>query len=129
MENEYLFLQNACALISEIVEQPFSPELVNLMDEKELPNESWECGVYYVQYFMEYLNEFAGTKLSQVDIIEMLSTICSAVDESWNHVNNSNKEVYEAYRDGFLHAVDLDIILPEMFGIELLPYKVVIKTN
>lgn len=90
------------------------------MEEKNLSFESWEVGIFYTKYFIEYLKEFSDSKLNQRDIIEMISTVFVINEEYWNTIINPNKELYLSFRDGFLFAVDLDVILNDQFGIEVL---------
>jgi len=120
MENDYLFYNKACKSICELVNQSFSPEMVRIMEEKNLSFESWEVGIFYTKYFIEYLKEFSDSKLNQRDIIEMISTVFVINEEYWNTIINPNKELYLSFRDGFLFAVDLDVILNDQFGIEVL---------
>ena len=91
------------------------------MEEKNLSFESWEVGIFYTKYFIEYLKEFSDSKLNQRDIIEMISTVFVINEEYWNTIINPNKELYLSFRDSFLFAVDLDVILNDQFGIELFP--------
>lgn len=90
------------------------------MEEKNLSFESWEVGIFYTKYFIEYLKEFSDSKLNQRDIIEMISTVFVINEEYWNTIINPNKELYLSFRDSFLFAVDLDVILNDQFGIEVL---------
>ena len=91
------------------------------MEEKNLSFESWEVGIFYTKYFIEYLKEFSNSKLNQRDVIEMISTVFEINEEYWNTLINPNKELYLSFRDSFLFAVDLDVILNSQFGIEVLP--------